>query len=361
MVTRDGGIREQVATFDAAGGVQSLAADVRFVSVLPFSSPVVDWAPTLSSGGEPLHSAIVAGGEIEILTQGRRYSFHNSEGFTSIAAGCLASELPATTPIPCFASPRSQDVGEVWLEQDSTIGPLTRVEWNALKNMDRFLLAGWERAGGPRDDAAVLQIAGAWGKSDGDSDAAIRPALVCGVLADNTVACWGTSQFYELGDGVRSSEFRYVRVPGLTDVAEVAVGRSFVCARKTDGHVACWGDASVGAFPLPKHPSGSSVPGCRIDEAATERTYRERVARARRAADACMRRTCAEGTLDCHLGCTFRDPPREPIYAQDRSCTKTTVFSRPQLLDVSDVLSIGAGYATVCFVYAKGYSSCGGG
>jgi len=355
------GFYNLITNIDAAGVVREWTGDFRTTAIVPFTATVIDYAPTSSPWfATPRHVAVVEGGAIEIVGDGDRWRFPNAEGFTSTAETCFARELPSTEPLPCFSKlPRLQM--SVVLEQDSTIGPLSRVEWNALKTTDRYLLAGWEAGGGPRSDAEVLQIVGAWGRSEGDWNHGYRPALVCGVLADHTVACWGTSQFYELGDGTRSEQQRYVHVPGLTDVAEVAVGPDFACARTTAGKVWCWGDAAAGAFPLPKHPSGGSIPGCAIDEDATNRAYRDAVARAQRAADACNRSACAPGTLDCHLGCGPNHFERTPIYRRDGVCTTTKVYSRPQLLDLSDVVSIGAGNSTACFVFATGYTTCGGG
>lgn len=360
IVAADSGIQNLVAHADDAGNVRERAFDVAQMRLVPFTGPVVAYAPI---GGPwfvtPRHAAIVKDG-IEIVGDGARWRFPNPHGFTAIAAGCLARPLPSTEPSPCFDKlPRPGE--PIVLVQTSTIGPLSRVEWNALATMERALLAGWERAGGPRADAEVLQIAGSWGRSDGAWHAPYRPALVCGVLADHTVACWGTSQYYELGDGKRSTDRRYARVPGLTDVVEVAVGENFACARTSRNRIACWGNTAGGRFPLPKQPSGAAAARCTVDEAATERTYRERVARAEEAARACASRSCPPGTLDCHLGCGPNPVERTPVYRRDASCIVEPVFRSPQWLDVENVISISAGHATACFLHANGYTSCGGG
>lgn len=363
VVGVDDGIANLVARLDANGMVRENDVDAHTTRVVPFTGPVADYAPTAGAWfTTPRHVAIVPDG-IQIVGDGSRWRFPNPEGFTSTADSCFARELPSSEPLPCFG--RLPRAGETTvLQQDSTIGPLSRVEWNALKTTSRFLLAGWELGGGPRDDAHVLQLAGAWGRKEGNSEdwhEAYRPALVCGVLADHTVACWGTSQFYELGDGVRSTAQRFAHVPGLANVVEVAVGSNYACARTTAGKVACWGDASQGAFPLPRHPDGVATPGCRVDEDATERAYRDLVERERERADACMQSSCPAGELDCHLGCGPNHFERTPVYRRDGACTLARVLGRPQVLDLTGVVSISAGHSTACFVYENGYSSCGGG
>ena len=62
----------------------------------------------------------------------------------------------------------------------------------------------------------------------------------CAVLSDGHVRCWGTNYAKQLGAAATDGAFP-VEVPGIADVAEVAVGNGFTCARTTSGDVSCWG------------------------------------------------------------------------------------------------------------------------
>lgn len=67
----------------------------------------------------------------------------------------------------------------------------------------------------------------------------------CAVRAGGTVACWGSDQVGQVGDGDSGSGEELVRVPravsGLAGVRAVAAGSGHSCALRTSGSVACWG------------------------------------------------------------------------------------------------------------------------
>ncbi len=60
------------------------------------------------------------------------------------------------------------------------------------------------------------------------------------------VLCWGKNTYGQLGDGRREDSERLVKVAGLEDAAELAVGRDFSCARRRAGTVICWGNNEDG-------------------------------------------------------------------------------------------------------------------
>lgn len=88
----------------------------------------------------------------------------------------------------------------------------------------------------------------------------------CARRDDGTVWCWGLNQTAQCGQG---SDTRNVlsptRVPGVTDVVEVAAGEFHTCARRADRSVWCWGEnvagqLGSGAFNV-NTPTPAPVPG----------------------------------------------------------------------------------------------------
>jgi len=69
----------------------------------------------------------------------------------------------------------------------------------------------------------------------------------CAVRADGTVWCWGDGSGGALGNGSSSGFAQQpVKVSGITNAAQVAVGFYHACARLSTGQVKCWGSNSVG-------------------------------------------------------------------------------------------------------------------
>lgn len=72
----------------------------------------------------------------------------------------------------------------------------------------------------------------------------------CALRANGRVACWGSNQFGELGDGT-DIDRRYPRnIPGLTGVTAITAGHSHACAivetAAEDRTVRCWGQNADG-------------------------------------------------------------------------------------------------------------------
>jgi alpha-tubulin suppressor-like RCC1 family protein len=68
----------------------------------------------------------------------------------------------------------------------------------------------------------------------------------CARMGDATVSCWGRNGDGELGDGgTQSDATKPVKVDGITDVAQVAVGSNFSCVRFSNGKVSCWGSGKI--------------------------------------------------------------------------------------------------------------------
>ncbi len=60
----------------------------------------------------------------------------------------------------------------------------------------------------------------------------------CAVLTDRTITCWGNT--------LEGLEIRPTPVRGISDVEEIALGRTHLCARLGDGSVVCVGDGRYG-------------------------------------------------------------------------------------------------------------------
>lgn len=63
----------------------------------------------------------------------------------------------------------------------------------------------------------------------------------CALRANGRVACWGSNQFGELGDGTDLDRPYPRNVPGLTGVTAITAGRNHACALLSDRTVRCWG------------------------------------------------------------------------------------------------------------------------
>ena len=66
----------------------------------------------------------------------------------------------------------------------------------------------------------------------------------CALLANGSVACWGSDFYGEIGDGTGDANDAQKTpgvVPGLAGVMQIAVGGHHTCALLTGGTVKCWG------------------------------------------------------------------------------------------------------------------------
>jgi len=69
-------------------------------------------------------------------------------------------------------------------------------------------------------------------------------AHTCSVLSDQTVKCWGSNQYGQLGNNgpnKQPSLNSIKSISGLTDVVQVSAGFSHTCAILKDDSVKCWG------------------------------------------------------------------------------------------------------------------------
>ncbi|MGE0404651.1 MAG: RCC1 domain-containing protein [Kofleriaceae bacterium] len=70
----------------------------------------------------------------------------------------------------------------------------------------------------------------------------------CVLTTADTVSCWGSNDFGQLGNGNTSTTTTStpVQVSNLTDAAEIVAGRYHVCVRRRNGEVSCWGRNDFG-------------------------------------------------------------------------------------------------------------------
>jgi alpha-tubulin suppressor-like RCC1 family protein len=71
--------------------------------------------------------------------------------------------------------------------------------------------------------------------------------LSCAVTSEREAYCWGENRFGLLGNGDLVAHSGAVKVQGVADIVEVAVGGGVACVRDEGGQVYCWGNkAAVG-------------------------------------------------------------------------------------------------------------------
>ncbi|TCS39780.1 RCC1 domain-containing protein [Reinekea marinisedimentorum] len=68
----------------------------------------------------------------------------------------------------------------------------------------------------------------------------------CALLEDKTAVCWGVNRFGQLGSNEAPEEATPVTVSGLADISMLSAGYQSSCAVLTDGTAKCWGYNHVG-------------------------------------------------------------------------------------------------------------------
>ncbi|MFO0595601.1 MAG: RCC1 domain-containing protein [Myxococcaceae bacterium] len=313
-----------------------------------FTEPVKDWSPSLP------HDAVLASGRLQrrnlngaLTTFGVAGEFdgvvHRCESMSCVDAGraleAVCVRTSAAAPVTCY----SEDQGErvPTLRVRGTFGPVTSVEFDALKSMPVELLAAWRAAGGATDDS-VRQLRGRRTE---------RAALICALDQRGDVTCLGTNAHGQRASAEFSDALKLSAVSaGLHGVA-LAAGADHACVLDAAGKAWCWGLA----WRFPTEPLDATVKTktrtCRIDEVRTEAWRVERQRRADAEAEACDHR------------CGRTDPvPVVPIYVEADGCTAEpgeSVVTTPTVLRFAiPVRALEAGSRT-CAVLENDARVCG--
>ena len=99
---------------------------------------------------------------------------------------------------------------------------------------------------------------------DNVAEIAVGVWHTCARDTDGSVRCWGANGRGQLGDGSTTNHSMPTLVPGLGDVAELALSAGHSCARRIDGSVLCWGlnaGGELGDGSTTNHSAPAFVPG----------------------------------------------------------------------------------------------------
>ncbi|MEM6993880.1 MAG: hypothetical protein AAF721_25430, partial [Myxococcota bacterium] len=150
--------------------------------------------------------------------------------------GVEPATIDAATPV---AVPGVSDATDIWMGGDSgSSGDMICVRdkaeavscWGSRHNKPVTDGKKWTSA-----VETLPALAGA-------RDLALGGGTQYAILADGTVAAWGSSAFNAIGDGDTSSSTRgLTKVPGITGAVALAAGQNHGCALLDDGTVSCWG------------------------------------------------------------------------------------------------------------------------
>ncbi len=84
------------------------------------------------------------------------------------------------------------------------------------------------------------------GLDSGVKTVATAGAFSCAVTLGNQALCWGWNGRGQLGDGTFTSHAAPLPVARQANITTIALGGVHVCGVRVNGSVACWGDGSVG-------------------------------------------------------------------------------------------------------------------
>ena len=184
-------------------------------------------------------------------------------GAKAVASSFTACALRDDGTLQCWGYNKDGGVGQGTVsecEAPGTTVPLTGVAQVASNNSVYALLEdgrvfAWGDntstpiglgQGAPDAITSPTQILGLPGRA---IDLAVGVLSTCAVLEDHTLWCWGYDGEGEYGGGPKTANtwiFVPKQVPGVTEIAKVALGSGFACAVRLDGDVICWGQNKYG-------------------------------------------------------------------------------------------------------------------
>jgi len=68
----------------------------------------------------------------------------------------------------------------------------------------------------------------------------------CALLKDKSIQCWGSNDFWQLGNSASTIEKLPIKVSGIPNSTQVAAGYNHTCALAESGFIYCWGDNRFG-------------------------------------------------------------------------------------------------------------------
>jgi hypothetical protein len=195
------------------------------------------------------------------------------------------------------------------------------------------------------DPAAIVDLAAGGGHA-------------CAVLGSGHVACWGTNDKWQLGDGTQESTQTPVMVNGLSDAVALTVGAAHTCALRANGTVWCWGNEENGRLGngnLRHKDAGEKFPALVRAVSAGE--------------DACHRRGPLKGVQAIAAGNAFTCALLESQSVVCWGALESTEWvtgrdSSPcpvPIYDLHDAKQIAAGSSHACALREDGKVACFGG
>ncbi|MDP1619812.1 MAG: hypothetical protein Q8M12_02335, partial [bacterium] len=129
----------------------------------------------------------------------------------------------------------------------------------ALKNDGTVFCWGSNSYGQLGDNSTTQRLvpvqvvgAGGVGMLSGVRQIVASQTHTCALKTDDSVFCWGSNSYGQLGDNTITQKNTPVQVLGvdgvgtLADISQVTVGWSHTCALKSDNSVFCWGNNANG-------------------------------------------------------------------------------------------------------------------
>jgi alpha-tubulin suppressor-like RCC1 family protein len=165
----------------------------------------------------------------------------------------------------------------------------------------------------------------------------------CARRADNTVWCWGSNFYGQLGDGTSVDSRLPVQVPGITDAVQVTAGFKHTCVRRLGGGLLCWGDGGGGQL-------GDGAANARVPTPVQVQGFASGATKVTAGAQ----HTCAtkaDGKVYC-WGSNY--------FGELGDGTTVTRAVPTLVVDLADANDVGAGIGFTCARRAAGGVACWG-
>jgi hypothetical protein len=180
----------------------------------------------------------------------------------------------------------------------------------------------------------------------------------CAVLGSGHVACWGTNDDWQLGDGTQEPTETPVLVHGLSDAVELTAGAAHTCALRSNGTVWCWGNTENGRLgngSLRHREAGQKFPALVRAVSAGE--------------SACHQRGALEGVQSIAAGSAFTCGLLESgsvvcwgaLESTEWATGKDSAACPVPIFDLDDAKQLAAGPSHACALRENGEVACFGG